>query len=114
MTPGETNSADLGATELSRADLDKHLRTCSFSFEPGRHPKALSAQVSCGERPVPGEIGGLSGDGREQVSRNVEGAPMGRPVLSGAWGGRIGTLAGRGPRAPLPSRKGLAEPLETV
>ena len=108
-TPGETNPADPGTKELSRADLEKHLRTCNFSFEPGRHPKALTAQV-----PVPGEIGGLSGDGRYQVSRSAEGAPMGRPVLSGAWGGRIGTLAGRGPRAPLPLKEGLTEYLGAV
>mgnify|MGYP001232091730 CR=1 FL=1 len=101
-TPGETNPADLGTKELSRADLEKHLRTCSFAFEPGRHPKALTAQV-----PVPGELGGLSGDGRCQVSRNAQ-------VLSGAWGGRIGTLAGRGPHAPLPLRKDLTESLGTV
>ena len=99
-TPGETNPADLGTKELSRADLEKHLRTCNFSYEPGRHPKALIAQV-----PVPGELGGFSGDDRYQVSRNAK-------VLSGAWGGQIGTLAGCGPHAPLLSpSEGLAEPL---
>ena len=101
-TPGETNPADLGTKELSRGSIEKHLSTCGFQFQTGSHPLALTAQV-----PTPGEVrevGGLSGDGRDQVPRSgVTSAGRPRQVLSGAWGGRIGAPAGRGPHAPLRS-----------
>ena len=45
-TPGRENPADLGTKELSRPDMDKHLKRCYFVFLAGRHPKALSAQFA--------------------------------------------------------------------
>ena len=98
-TPGETNPADLGTKDLSRVTMDKHLATCGFTFVSGKHPKALSAQIS-----GPGEVGGLSGCGGDLAPRSEAVPPSStrRCILSGAWGGRVGAPAGRGPHAPLP------------
>ncbi|CAK0843308.1 unnamed protein product, partial [Prorocentrum cordatum] len=65
--PGEENPADLGANELARPVMEKHLTACCFYFARGSHPRALSAQLDS----RPGEVNGLSGDGGDQSLKAV-------------------------------------------
>ncbi|CAK0794969.1 unnamed protein product [Prorocentrum cordatum] len=90
-TPGETNLVDLVTKEFSRSDMNKHLKTCGFAFEPGRHPKALAAPIT-----APGEIGGLSGYDRDQALRS-DGALLTSPDC-GAPEGHFGRSPGRARR----------------